>query len=63
MAAPVLHFVVVGHDDHPIFETDLLSKSTDASGREVRETRVTNADCLQAKAWLLGNLSNHRTHL
>jgi hypothetical protein len=37
MTAPVLHFVVVGQDDHPIFETDLFSKSSDASGREVRD--------------------------
>lgn len=25
-ASPVLHFVIVGHEDHPIFEADLVAK-------------------------------------
>lgn len=36
MTAPVLHFMIVGQEDHPIFEADLISKSSDASGREER---------------------------
>lgn len=39
MAQPVLHFMIVGQDDHPLFEADLVSRS-DASGREVRVERA-----------------------
>ncbi|RMZ53210.1 hypothetical protein APUTEX25_005199, partial [Auxenochlorella protothecoides] len=31
-----LHFVIVGQNDHPIFEADLSSKAGDASHREER---------------------------
>lgn len=36
MAAQVLHMVIVGSEDVPLYEADLSSKSTDAAGREVR---------------------------
>ena len=38
MAASPLHFVIVGHEDHPIYEADLAAKSAEAgaSGKEVR---------------------------
>lgn len=38
-AGSVLHMVIVGAEDVPLFEADLSTKSTDASGREVRHRR------------------------
>ncbi len=35
-AGSVLHMVIVGAEDVPLFEADLSSKSTDAGAREVR---------------------------
>ncbi len=32
----VLTFVIVGHDDHPIFEADLTSKAAEPATRDVR---------------------------
>ena len=43
MAQPVLYFLIVGAEDHPIFEADLTAKSTDASGREVSRRRLSKA--------------------
>ena len=41
-APPPLHFVIVGHEDHPIYEADLTAKSAEAvaSGKEVRGERA-----------------------
>ena len=36
MASQVLHMVIVGAEDMPLYEADLSTKSTDAGGREVR---------------------------
>jgi hypothetical protein len=36
MAGQVLHMVIVGSEDVPLYEADLSTKSTDAGGREVR---------------------------
>ncbi len=35
-AGGVLHMVIVGAEDVPLFEADLTAKTTDATGREVR---------------------------
>lgn len=35
-AGNVLHMVIVGAEDVPLYEADLSAKSTDAGGREVR---------------------------
>ena len=32
----MLHMVIVGAEDVPLFEADLTAKSTDAAAREVR---------------------------
>lgn len=37
-AGGVLHMVIVGAEDVPLFEADLTAKTTDAGGREVRCT-------------------------
>jgi hypothetical protein len=36
MAMPVLSLVIVGHEDHPIFEADLSSKASDSAVRDER---------------------------
>lgn len=35
-AGSVLHMVIVGAEDVPLYEADLSAKTTDASTREVR---------------------------
>ena len=35
MASPVLHFVIVGRNDHPIFEADLAARPKDPNVKEV----------------------------
>lgn len=35
-AGGVLHMVIVGAEDVPLFEADLTAKTTDATAREVR---------------------------
>ncbi|KAK2077556.1 hypothetical protein QBZ16_004401 [Prototheca wickerhamii] len=36
MASPVLHFVIVGRNDHPIFEADLAARPKDPNVKEAR---------------------------
>mmetsp|Transcript_2636 Transcript_2636/g.7857 ORF Transcript_2636/g.7857 Transcript_2636/m.7857 type:complete len:143 (+) Transcript_2636:287-715(+) len=36
MAAPILSLVIVGHEDHPIFEVDLGSRTAEPSTRDER---------------------------
>lgn len=36
MATNVLTFVIVGHEDRPVYEADLSSRAVDVSGRDDR---------------------------
>ena len=36
MATTVLTFVIVGHEDHPVYEADLSARSTDLGVRDER---------------------------